>query len=94
MVAYDNDPEQVGQLLVDTVRSVDGVQTEREIDALLEFTEIQMVFRVGWWIAAYDDIYPVHDRVSRTVIQAPKEATVVLPYKTGSVRVEMHDSEA
>ena len=90
VVAYDNDADLVGQLLVDTVRSVEGVQTEREIDALLmEFTENQMVFKVGWWIATYDDLFPVRDRVSRAVIQALKDAGVVLPYTTGSVRVEM-----
>jgi small-conductance mechanosensitive channel len=95
VVAYDNDAEQVGQLLVDTVRSVDGVQKDGEIDALLmEFTENHMVFRVGWWIASYDDFFPVHDRVSRAVIQALKEANVVLPYATGNVRVEMHGGEA
>ncbi len=88
VVAYDNDVEQVGQLLVDTVRSVEGVQKERDINALLmEFTENQMVFKVGWWIATYDDFYPVHDRVSRAVIQALKEAGIVLPYRKSSVNV-------
>ena len=94
VVAYDNDPEQVGQLLVDTVRSVEGVQTEREIDALLmQFTENHMVFKVGWWIATYDDLYPVHDRVSRAVIHALREAGVVLPYTRGSVSVDMNSSK-
>jgi small-conductance mechanosensitive channel len=93
VVAYDNDPEQVGQLLVDTVRSVEGVQKERDIDALLmEFTETQMIFKVGWWIATYDDLYPVHDRVSRAVIQALREAGIVLPYAKSRVSVEMDSS--
>jgi small-conductance mechanosensitive channel len=94
VVAYDNDVEQVGQLLVDTVRLVEGVQKEREIDALLmEFTENQMVFKVGWWIASYDDLFPVHDRVSRAVIQALKDADIVLPYRKGSVKVEVNSSK-
>jgi small-conductance mechanosensitive channel len=94
VVAYDNDPEQVGRLLVDTVRSVEGVQKEREIDALLmEFTENHMVFKVGWWIATYDDLYPVHDRVSRAVIQALKEASIVLPYTKSRVSVEGNPRE-
>ena len=56
----------------------------------MEFTESQMVFLVGWWIATYDDFYPVHDRVSRAVIQALREAGVVLPYTRDrqSVRVD------
>jgi len=24
----------------------------------MEFTENQMVFKVGWWIASYDDLFP------------------------------------
>ena len=45
----------------------------------MEVTENQMVFKVGWWIATYDDLYPVHDQVSRGVIRALKEAgTTVL----------------
>ena len=89
VVAYDNDADRVGQLLVDTVRSVEGVQKEREIDALLmEFTENHMVFIVGWWIATYDNFDPVHDRVSRAVIRALKEAGIVLPYTQSRVSVE------
>ena len=95
MVAYDNDVEKVMQLLVDTVRSVQGVQKGRDIDALrMEFTENHMVFRVDWWIASYEDFFPVHDRVSRAVIQALKDAGVVLPYTRGSVRVDMNSSKA
>jgi hypothetical protein len=78
--------EQVGQLLVGTVRSVEGVQKERNIDALLaEFTENHMVFKVVWWIAAHDDLFPVHDRVSRAVIQTLKEAGIVSPYRKSRV---------
>ena len=94
VIAYDNDVEQVGQLLVDTVRQVEGVQKEREIDALLmEFTENQMVFKVGWWIASYDDLFPIHDRVSRAVVQALKDAGIVLPYRKGSVSVEVNSND-
>jgi small-conductance mechanosensitive channel len=93
-VAYDNDAEQVGSLLVDTVRSVDGVQYERGIDVLLmEFGENQMVFQVGWWLETYKDLNPVRDRVSRAVIQALKDTGVVFPYTTGSLRVEMNSSQ-
>jgi hypothetical protein len=65
---------------------VEGVQKERNIDALLaEFTENHMVFKVVWWIAAHDDLFPVHDRVSRAVIQTLKEAGIVSPYRKSRV---------
>jgi small-conductance mechanosensitive channel len=87
-VAYDNDVEQVGQLIADTVRTVEGVQTERGIDVLLmAFSENQMLFEISWWLETYKDLNPVRNRVSRAVIQALKDAGVVLP---GSLRVEMN----
>lgn len=44
-----------------------------------------MLFEVGWWVASYKDRNTVHDRVSRTVIRALKEAGVVLPYRQDRV---------
>jgi small-conductance mechanosensitive channel len=73
-------------LLADTICSVEGVQKGRDIDALrMEFTENQMTFWTGWWIASYHDRYSVHNRVNKAVIQALKEAGVVLPYRKGRV---------
>jgi len=90
VIAYENDVERVGQLLVDTIRRVEGVQKERDMDVLLfEFRENQMVLKLGWWIASYKDLYVVRDRVNRAVIQALKDAGVVLPYRRGSVQVEL-----
>lgn len=81
-VAYENDVDQVGQLLMDTIRSVEGVESEREIDAwLLEFTQDQMIFKYTWWIQSYQDLLPTRNRVNRAVIQALKGAGVVLPYR-------------
>jgi len=88
VVAYDNDFGQVGQMLIDSVRSVQGVQKERDIDALLmEFTENYIVFKVGWWIASYEDLYPVRNRVNRALIQALKDAGVILPYRKDRVEL-------
>ena len=90
VIAYDNDVDPVGRLLVDTVRLVEGVQQDRAVEALLiEFTETHMVFRVSWWLASYEEFLAVRDRVSRATIQALKQAGVVLPYGTSNVRVEV-----
>jgi len=89
-VAYDNDVDQVGQLLRDTVRSVEGVDSDREIDAwLLEFTKDQMIFKYAWWIKSYQDLYPTRNRVNRAVIQALKGAGVVLPYRKSHLDLVM-----
>ena len=93
LVAYDNDVEQVEQLLAEAILSVDGVEKEREIFTLLiEFTETHMLFWAGWWIASYKDRYPVHAKVSKAIIQKLKEAGVVLPYRKGSLNVKVNPS--
>ena len=67
---------------------------EREVDIRLDrFTEYQMVFRVGWWLASYQDFYTVHGRVSRAAIRALKDAGIVLPYRKGSLNVEMNSND-
>jgi small-conductance mechanosensitive channel len=90
LVAYDNDPDHVAKVLEDAIRSVEGVQTEREVIAwLMELTEYHMVFWAAWWVASYTDRYPVQNQVSRAIIQAFKDAGVVLPYQKGSWNIQM-----
>lgn len=94
LVAYDNDVEQVEQLLAEAIRSVEGVQKEREVLTLLiEFTESHMVFWALWWIESYKDRYPVHARVNKAIIQKLKEAGVVLPYRRGNLNVKINPAD-
>jgi small-conductance mechanosensitive channel len=92
-VAYDNDPDQVAEIIVKAIRSVEGVQLDRDVLAWLhEFNQYYMSYWACWWVAAYTDRYPVQDRVSRAIIRALKDAGVVLPYEKGrlNVRVDPH----
>ena len=89
MVAYDNDVEQVEQLLAEAILSVEGVQKEREINTLLmELNETHMLFWAGWWVESYKDRFPVHSKVSKAIIQKLKEAEVVLPYRRAIVNAK------
>jgi small-conductance mechanosensitive channel len=91
VIAYENDVEQVGKLIYDTVRLVDGVEKERPIDVQLsEFSTDQMLVNVGWWIGSYQELYTVRNRVNRAMIQALKEAGVVFPYRKGSLNVDVN----
>jgi MscS family membrane protein len=84
VVAYDNDPDQVSEILETAIRSVEGVQTDREVVAwLMELTEFQMIYWTAWWVATYQDRYPVQDRVIRAMMRALKEANVVMPLQKG-----------
>lgn len=90
MVSYDNDPDQVSEILEEAILSVEGVQTEREVFAwLMEFKEYHLVFWAAWWVASYKDRYMVQNLVSRAIIRALKTAGVVLPYQKGSLDVQI-----
>jgi len=94
VVAYDNDPDQVSKILETAIRSVEGVQMEREVVAwLMELTEYQMVYWTAWWVATYADRYSVQDRVIRAMMRALKEAGVILPYTRSHVNVEGNPTE-
>jgi len=93
MVAYDNDPDQVAEILEAAIRSVEGVQTEREVVAwLMELKQFQMVYWTSWWVATYQDRYAVQDRVIRAMMRALREAGVVLPYQKGSLNIRKDES--
>jgi small-conductance mechanosensitive channel len=90
VVAYDNDPDQVSEILERAIRSVEGVQTDREVVAwLMELTEYQMIYWTAWWVATYQDRFAVQDRVIRAMMRALREAGVVLPYQKGSMNVQI-----
>ena len=88
-VAFDNDVEQVEQLLKNAAGSVDGVQKERGIDSRLEsFTRDEMIFRVGWWMKSNDDYYTLRQLVNRSIVKTFKEAGVTFPYQKEQVELE------
>jgi len=80
LVGYDNDVEQVEQLLAEAILSVEGAQKEREIyTVLIEFTETRMLFWEGWCVTSYMDCYSVHGKVSKMIMQKLKEFGISMP---------------
>lgn len=90
MVSFDNDIDQVGDLIADTIRSVDGVMPDREVYAwLLEFRENWAIFTTGWWIKSYEQKYSVRNAVNRAIARVLREAGVVMPYLISDLKVDM-----
>ena len=88
-VAFDNDVEQVEQLLIEAAGSVEGVQKERGIDSRLEsFTRDEMIFRVGWWMKDSDEYYKLRQFVNRAIVKTFKQAGVIFPYQKEQVDME------
>jgi small-conductance mechanosensitive channel len=77
------------EILEAAIRSVEGVQKEREVVAwLMELNEFEMVYWAAWWVATYLDRYAVQDRANKAMIKSLREAGVVLPYRKGRVDLE------
>jgi small-conductance mechanosensitive channel len=55
-VGYDSDLEEVRRLIIDTIKSIDGVLDYRRVDALyIEMAPSGVRFRARWWIRSYQE---------------------------------------
>jgi len=80
-VAYGTNIEEARQIMIDAVRTVDGVLTDRPVDALfLEFGDSALVFRVRWWLDSYVDTRRMFDSVNTAIYKALNEAGIEIPF--------------
>ena len=93
-IGYGQDIERVRQIIVDTVREVEGVLPERPVDALYnEMGESAMTFRVRWWIQSYEDTRRFYDRVNTALQNALDAAGVDMPFTTYDINVRMDEED-
>ena len=89
-IAYGTDMETARQVMVDTVRQVDGVLADRPVDALyIEMGDSAMVFRVRWWIESYVDTRRMFDRVHTALQRALDEAGIDCPFPTQTLNLQI-----
>jgi small-conductance mechanosensitive channel len=87
-IGYGQDIEQVRQILVDTVRQVEGVLLEKPVDALYVYmAESAMIFRVRWWIHSYVDTRRMFDRVNTALQVALDQAGIKTPFNTLDINI-------
>jgi small-conductance mechanosensitive channel len=89
-VGYGQDVEEVRRIILTTLRDVDGILSDRPVDALyIEMGESTMIFRVRWWIESYEDTRRVYDRVNTALQQALDEAGIETAYHTFDINVKL-----
>ena len=95
-IGYGQDIEQVRQILVDTVRQVEGVLLEKPVDALyVDMAESAMIFRVRWWIHSYVDTRRMFDRVNTALQAALDQAGIKTPFNTLDINIlNMPDTQS
>lgn len=89
-IGYGADLEAARQIIVDTVRQVEGVLPDRPVDALyVEMGDSARIIRVRWWIESYIDTRRMLDRVHTAMEHALDEAGIEMPFPTQSISLEL-----
>jgi small-conductance mechanosensitive channel len=88
-VEDDTDLETVRRLIVDTVRNVEGVASNRRVDALyMEMGPSSITFRVRWWIDNYSARSRNLDQVLTSLQAAFDRAGIPFASTTQSVNLQ------
>jgi len=89
-VAYDTDIASVRELIIGTIRSVEGVLPEESVEVLChEMGESALVLRLWWWIGNYEHTAFVRDRVIEAVKIALEENGFKIAYPTRDLNLQV-----
>jgi small-conductance mechanosensitive channel len=87
-IAYGTDLDLIRQTIIHSIDGIDGVLTEKPIDALLfKFGDYSLKYRVRWWINSYIDTYAMYDRVHNALYRAFDEKGIEMPYATYDINL-------
>ena len=94
-IAYGTDIEKARQIIVDTVRRVEGVLEDKPVDALyIEMGDSAMIFRVRWWIESYVDTRRMFDRVHTVLQNALDENGIESPFPTQNLNLRLEQESS
>ncbi len=80
-IAYGTDIEKARQVIVEAVKTVEGVLPDPPVEALfLEFGESSLIFRVRLWLDSYVDTRRMFDKVNTAVYKALNDAKIEIPF--------------
>jgi len=80
-VAYGTDIEKARAVIIEAVKTVDGVLLDHPVEALfLEFGDSSLVFRVRLWLDSYIDTRRMFDKVNTAIYKALNEANIEIPF--------------
>lgn len=84
---YKEDLEKVRRVVVEAVRSVEGVIEDEPVDALFrDFGHSTIIFRVRWWIDSYSDTLLISDKVNSAILDALNEAETEIAVPIQEIR--------
>jgi small-conductance mechanosensitive channel len=91
LVADGRDLEEIRQIMIDSVRGIEGVIEDKSVDALVqEIGDGSLRFRVRWWIDSYTDTRDIYDRVNTAVYYALKSSGIKLASESYDLNVNLN----
>lgn len=91
-IAYGTDLEKARSVMVSAVEGVEGVLSDRPVEALfLEFGDSALIFRVRWWLESYVDTRRMFDRVNTAIYNALKKEEIQLPFPQLDVHLKSEE---
>ena len=94
-VAYGTNLDFARETLVDAIRSVPGVLTDRPIDALfLNFGDSALIFRLRWWIENFIETRRMFDLVNSAVYNSLRKADILIPFPQREIRIVRETQES
>ncbi len=91
LVADGRDLEEIRQIMIDSIRGIEGVIEDNPINALVqEIGDGSLRFRVRWWIDSYTDTRDLYDRVNTAVYYALKSSGIKLASESYDLNVNMN----
>jgi small-conductance mechanosensitive channel len=94
-IGYGSDIESVRQLIVETVRQVEGVLPDKPVEALyVDRGESAMIFRVRWWLESYVDTRRMFDRVNTALEEVFEANGIDTPYPIHTMNLQVDQSTA
>jgi len=94
-IAYGTPIKTIQNLVLETLREVEGVMQDHNIDVLYhEMGDSAMIFRVRWWISSYADKRQVIDRVHIALQEAIDRADLVSPFNTQTIDLQINPKTA
>lgn len=90
LIADTHDLEDVRQIIIDTVKGIDGILENKPIEALVqELGDGAVRFRVRWWIDSYTDTRRIVNRVNTALYYTFKNAGIKLASESYDLNVNM-----
>jgi MscS family membrane protein len=84
---YKEDLDKVRRVVVEAVRSVDGVIKDEPVDALFrDFGRSTIIFQVRWWIDSYSEPYLISDKVNSAILDSLREARIEIAIPVQEIR--------